>query len=108
MTIISYLQRLQQSANPKSVLDIGANVGEFSHLCKSLWNDIDILMVEGNENCEPDLKLTGYPYTIELLGDEEKEVDFYIHNEMVHIADTKVATRFSDFFIRQMQKITEV
>ena len=36
------------------------------------------------------------------------EVDFYIHNDMVHIADTKVATRFSDFFIRQMQKINEV
>ena len=83
MTILSYLQRLQQSANPKSVLDIGANVGEFSHLCKSLWNDIDILMVEGNENCEPDLKLTGYPYTIELLGDEEKEVDFYIQSDNI-------------------------
>ena len=83
MTIISYLQRLQQSANPKSVLDIGANVGEFSRLCKSLWNDIDILMVEGNENCEPDLKLTGYPYTIELLGDEEKEVDFYIQSDNI-------------------------
>ena len=27
---------------------------------------------------------------------------------MVHIADTKVATRFSDFFIRQIQKINEV
>ena len=36
------------------------------------------------------------------------EVDFYINNEMVHIADTKVATRFSDFFIRQIQKINEV
>lgn len=36
------------------------------------------------------------------------EVDFYIHNDMVHIADTKVATRFSDFFIRQMQKINEI
>jgi translation initiation factor 3 subunit L len=36
------------------------------------------------------------------------EVDFYIHNEMVHIADTKVATRFSDFFIRQIQKTNEV
>jgi FkbM family methyltransferase len=83
MTILSYLQRLQQSANPKSVLDIGANVGEFSHLCKSLWNDIDILMVEGNENCEPDLKLTGYPYAIELLGDEEKEVDFYIQSDNI-------------------------
>ena len=83
MTILSYLQRLQQSANPKSVLDIGANVGDFSRLCRSLWNDIDILMVEGNENCEPDLKLTGYPYTIELLGDEEKEVDFYIQSDNI-------------------------
>jgi FkbM family methyltransferase len=83
MTILSYLQRLQQSTNPKSALDIGANVGEFSHLCRSLWNDIDILMVEGNENCEPDLKLTGYPYTIELLGDEEKEVDFYIQSDNI-------------------------
>jgi len=36
------------------------------------------------------------------------EVDFYIHNEMVHIADTKVATRFSDFFIRQIQKTNEI
>jgi len=36
------------------------------------------------------------------------EVDFYIHNEMVHIADTKVATRFSDFFIRQIHKLNEV
>ena len=83
MTIFSYLQRLQQSANLKSVLDIGANVGEFSHLCKSLWNDIDILMVEGNENCEPDLQATGYPYTIKLLGDEEKEVDFFIQSDNI-------------------------
>lgn len=36
------------------------------------------------------------------------EVDFYIHHEMVHIADTKVATRFSDFFIRQIHKLNEV
>jgi len=36
------------------------------------------------------------------------EVDFYINNEMVHIADTKVATRFSDFFIRQIQKTNEI
>lgn len=36
------------------------------------------------------------------------EVDFYINNEMVHIADTKVATRFSDFFIRQIHKLNEM
>jgi len=36
------------------------------------------------------------------------EVDFYIHHDMVHIADTKVATRFSDFFIRQIHKLFEM
>jgi translation initiation factor 3 subunit L len=36
------------------------------------------------------------------------EVDFYINKEMVHIADTKVATRFSDFFILQIHKLNEV
>lgn len=36
------------------------------------------------------------------------EVDFYIHKDMVHIADTKVATRFSDFFIRQIHKLNEM
>ena len=36
------------------------------------------------------------------------EVDFYINHEMIHIADTKVARRFSDFFIRQIHKFDEV
>jgi translation initiation factor 3 subunit L len=36
------------------------------------------------------------------------EVDFYIHNDMIHIADTKVARRFSDYFIRQIHKLDEV
>jgi len=36
------------------------------------------------------------------------EVDFYIDHNMIHIADTKVATRFSDFFIAQIHKIDEI
>jgi hypothetical protein len=36
------------------------------------------------------------------------EVDFYINHEMIHIADTKVARRFSDYFIRQIHKFDEV
>jgi translation initiation factor 3 subunit L len=33
------------------------------------------------------------------------EVDFYINHEMIHIADTKIARRFSDFFIRQIHEM---
>ena len=32
------------------------------------------------------------------------EIDFYIDGDMVHIADTKVARRYGDFFIRQIHK----
>uniref|UniRef100_A0A8C1BQT1 Eukaryotic translation initiation factor 3 subunit L n=1 Tax=Cyprinus carpio carpio TaxID=630221 RepID=A0A8C1BQT1_CYPCA len=36
------------------------------------------------------------------------EVDFYIDKDMIHIADTKVARRYGDFFIRQIHKFEEV
>jgi replication fork clamp-binding protein CrfC len=36
------------------------------------------------------------------------EVDFYIDKDMIHIADTKVARRYGDFFIRNIHKFDEV
>lgn len=36
------------------------------------------------------------------------EVDFFIDKDMVHIADTKVARRYGDFFIRQTLKFEEL
>ncbi|CAC5402174.1 EIF3L [Mytilus coruscus] len=36
------------------------------------------------------------------------EVDFYIDKDMIHIADTKVARRYGDFFIRQIHKFEEI
>jgi len=36
------------------------------------------------------------------------EVDFYIDKDMIHIADTKVARRYGDFFIRQVHKFEEL
>ena len=38
----------------------------------------------------------------------DSEVDFYIDREMIHIADTKVAQRYGDFFIRQIHKLEDV
>jgi len=36
------------------------------------------------------------------------ETDFYIDNDMIHIADTKIARRYGDFFIRQIAKINDM
>lgn len=36
------------------------------------------------------------------------ELDFYIDDDMVHIADTKVAHRYGDFFIRKILKFEEL
>lgn len=36
------------------------------------------------------------------------EVDFYIDKNMIHIADTKVARRYGDFFVRQILKFEEL
>ncbi|GAB1600003.1 eukaryotic translation initiation factor 3 subunit L-like [Argonauta hians] len=36
------------------------------------------------------------------------ELDFYINRDMIHVADTKVANRYGDFFIRQIHRFQEV
>jgi translation initiation factor 3 subunit L len=36
------------------------------------------------------------------------ELDFYIDNSMIHIADTKVAHRYGDFFIRKILKFEDL
>lgn len=36
------------------------------------------------------------------------QLDFYIDNDMIHIADTKVAHRYGDFFIRKILKFEEL
>ena len=36
------------------------------------------------------------------------ELDFYIDKDMIYIADTKVAPRYGDFFVRNIQKFEEV
>lgn len=36
------------------------------------------------------------------------ELDFYVDNDMIHIADTKVAPPYGDFFIRKIHKFDEL
>ncbi len=69
---------------PKTVLDIGAYEGLWSKEFKAIFPDTAILMIEGQQNKNDQLKetsstLTNTSYKIALLGSEEKEVTFNIY-----------------------------
>lgn len=77
------LEIIKKYYEPKSILDIGANVGQFYNECKSIFTDSYYYLIEGNLKCEESLKQLNVDYSMSLLSDEIKEVDFYtrIHEE---------------------------
>lgn len=79
MNIQNYLIELSKKYKPSSVLDIGAHHGEFSKFCKSLWKDVYLLMIEGNDECEFILDQLPFDHCIALLSDTNKEVTLYLN-----------------------------
>jgi FkbM family methyltransferase len=79
MNIQDYLRELSKNYKPTSILDIGAHQGEFSKFCKSLWKDVDLLMLEGNDECESVLEQLPFDHCIVLLSDVNKEVTLYLN-----------------------------
>jgi len=78
--IPKYLTHLRDSKRfvPRTILDIGANVGNFSRTCKQIWPFTKVIMFEGNMACTYPLATIGDPFHIVLLGDEDnKPVTFY-------------------------------
>jgi FkbM family methyltransferase len=71
------LSIIKQYFEPKSILDIGSNTGGFYLDCVKDFPDSYYHLIEGNDNCEDALKSLNVDYTIALLSDTEKEVDFY-------------------------------
>jgi FkbM family methyltransferase len=79
MNIQDYLRELSKEYKPNSILDIGAHHGEFSKFCKSLWKDVDLFMIEGNDECDSILDNVPFDHCIVLLSDTNKEVTLYLN-----------------------------
>ncbi len=68
--------------DPKYVLDIGANIGDWTIKFKNIYPNADIKAFEANPQCEKYLRERNIDYTIALLGNKNKEcVDFYYIND---------------------------
>jgi FkbM family methyltransferase len=63
---------------PNTILDIGANNGWFANLCKIVWPNCSISMIEASPEHEPALRNMHMHYMITLLGDKQDIVKFYI------------------------------
>lgn len=83
MSVLEKLKKITDTGfNPKKILDIGANIGEFSDMCKEIWPTATCYMVEANVNCEKFLSTKGEPYFIEVLGEkDDEEITFFLTNE---------------------------
>ena len=71
------INNIKNYFEPNSILDIGANVGQFYNEIKYIFPTAYYYLIEGSENCEPALETLNVDYTICLLSDTEKEVNFY-------------------------------
>jgi FkbM family methyltransferase len=62
---------------PRRILDIGASVCQTADVFRQFWPSSDILLIEGNGDCEIVYKSKNYNYQIKLLGKENGTTSFY-------------------------------
>jgi FkbM family methyltransferase len=105
----------EQGFNPETILDIGAHEGWFYDLSNSVWPSAECFMIEANEHMESTLKEKSNKYLITLLGDEEKEVDYYMGGGLtntghsIYLEDTPYYTGESLIVVKkQMTKLDTI
>ena len=74
---------IKKHLNPKTILDIGANVGKFHQMCRVAFPEAYVLSMEANAACAPHLKQNTGNYIICLLGSENKKTIFYKNDDVL-------------------------
>ena len=78
------LKNINKYFSPTSILDIGANIGQFYHEIRKIFPDAQYTLIEGNHYCEAALKGLHVEYYISLLSDCVKKVKFYVKIGRAH------------------------
>jgi FkbM family methyltransferase len=92
------LSLVKKYINPNSILDIGANIGQFYNHCKQEFPNSYYFLIEGNEHCEENLKGLNVDYSMSLLSSEKKEVDFYVRKNEIKCTGNSIYREKTPFF----------
>lgn len=92
------LENIKKYFEPKSVLDIGANVGQFYSEIKPIFPNAYYYLVDGSKSCEVVLETLNVDYSICLLSDSEKEVDFYIRKNEPRCTGNSIYRENTSFY----------
>lgn len=92
------LQKVKEYFSPDSILDIGANVGQFYTEALSVFPNAYFYLIEGSESCREPLHNLGVEYSISLLSDEEKEVDFYVRKNEPRCTGNSIYREDTSFY----------
>jgi FkbM family methyltransferase len=92
------LEKIKKYFEPNSILDIGANVGQFYNEIKNIFPNSYYYLIEGSESCEVVLKTLNVDYSICLLSDTEKEVNFYIRKNEPRCTGNSIYRENTSFY----------
>lgn len=62
---------------PNRILDIGSSACQTADIMRRTWPEANILLIEGNSDCEPLYRSKNYNYQIKLLGKKNGSTTYY-------------------------------
>jgi len=92
------LQSIKKYFEPKNILDIGANCGQFYQLCKAYFRDCKIHSVEANPLCESRLKEFNPNYTICLLDSTPRYRGLFLNKDQLLSTGTSIYKELTPYF----------
>jgi|TARA_B100001093_G_scaffold420648_1_gene412640 FkbM family methyltransferase len=84
--------------DPKTVLDIGANVGQFHSNAKSIWPESYIFSIEASDACEPYLNEITNDYLICLLTKDDTKYEFFSRKNDPTCTGNSIYRELTEFY----------
>jgi FkbM family methyltransferase len=93
---------------PLKLLDVGAQIGEFSQAFVKQFPMCQPMLIEANPACEPFLKQTGFPYHIVAASNRRGNAPFYVSKENPSSTGNSLYREQTSHFSDEKTKIIEV
>lgn len=101
------LRQIKQYFTPRTILDIGANVGQFHKLAKQEFPDSFVFSIEASEECEEELSKVTKDYYIGLLTKDSEEYDFYTRKGDEKSTGSSIYKELTPFFSDESLKVVK-